>query len=150
MSEVYRIALSPARIEHPLGLGSHTRARFASLVRIPVICTQILGQARAYTAFIPGVTVLAYYSFNFGLRIWDIAALTAEYRKSTDGYTHMLQGTRDGWVITQDNKPLFWVPVEHRKHLYVPLFKVVVEGSQISTFFKFMLGRNWTECMDNE
>jgi len=95
-------------------------------------------------------TSLQYYFFNFGLRVWDVEDLTAEYQKSTYGYTHMLQGTRDGWVITQDNKPLFWVPVEHRKHLYVPLFKVVVEGSQISTFFKFMLGRNWTECMDNE
>jgi len=34
--------------------------------------------------------------------------------------------------MSQDDEPLFRVPLE-RKHLYVPPFKVVIEESQIST-----------------
>jgi len=53
----------------------------------------------------------------------------------------------------QDDGPLFWVPVEHRKYLYVPPFKVVIEGSELSTILYFSnsrLGRKWAECVDKE
>ena len=30
-----------------------------------------------------------------------------------------MQGMVDGWVMDQDNELLFWVPVEHRKDVYV-------------------------------
>jgi len=46
----------------------------------------------------------------------------------------MLQGMRDGWVTSEDNEPLFQVPVKNKKHLYAPPFKVVIEGSQFRTF----------------
>jgi len=72
--------------------------------------------------------VLAYSFFNFGMSILDRADLTAEYRKSSDGYTQMLQGMRDGWVMSQDNEPQFRVPAKYRTHLYVSPFKVVIEG----------------------
>jgi len=125
MSEVYRIALSPAWIEYPLAtdsllLGSHTRTRFAFLVCIPVICTRISWVKQEHTRRQYGGTVLAYYSFNFGMGILDIADLMVEYRKPTHGYTQMLQGMTDGWVMSQDVEPWFWVPDEHRTHLYVP------------------------------
>ena len=51
----------------------------------------------------------------------------------------------------QDDEPLFWVPVENRKDLYVPSSRVVIEGSQISTILDLSnsrFGRKWTECID--
>jgi len=59
----------------------------------------------------------------------------------------------DRWVMSWDDEPLFWVPVEHREHLYMPPFKVVIEGSQISTKLDFSNSRfrtRWTECIDKE
>ena len=86
----------------------------------------------------------------FGLRIWDIAA---EHRHSTHGYEHVLQGMTNGWVMGQDDEPMIWVPVEHREHLHVPPFKMVIEAPQISTTLDLSnsrLGRKWTECIDKE
>jgi len=60
----------------------------------------------------------------------------------------MLQGMR---VMSLDDEPLFRVPVKNKKHLHAPPFKVVIEGSQISTILSFRnsrLGRKWTECID--
>jgi len=65
----------------------------------------------------------------------------------------MMQGMADGWVMGQDDEPLFWVPVEQREHLYVPPFRVVIEAPQISTilnFSKSRFGKKWTECIDKE
>ena len=53
----------------------------------------------------------------------------------------------------QDNEPLFWVPVEHRKDVYVPWCRVVIKASEISTILDLSnarLGRKWTECIDKE
>jgi len=59
----------------------------------------------------------------------------------------------DGWVMGQDNEPLFWVPVEHRKDVYVPPCRVVIKAPEISTILDMSnsrLGRKWTECIDKE
>ena len=55
--------------------------------------------------------------------------------------------------MSRDDEPLFWVPVEHREHLCVPPFKVVIEGPQISTKLDFSnsrFGTRWAECIDKE
>jgi len=53
-----------------------------------------------------------------------------------------------------DNELLFWVPVENRQGLYVPPFKGLIEGSQISiTILDFdysRFGRKWTKCINKE
>ena len=59
---------------------------------------RILGRSRAYMAFIRDGTALTYYSD--GMRIWEIADLTAEDWHSSDGYELMLQSMRDGWMMT--------------------------------------------------
>ena len=59
----------------------------------------------------------------------------------------------DGWVMSEDDEPLFWVPIEHRKDVYVPWCRVVIKASQISTILDMSnsrLGRKWTECIDKE
>ena len=43
-----------------------------------------------------------------------------------------------------DDKLLFWVPVEQREHLYVPLFDI----STIMDFSNSRFGRKWAECID--
>jgi len=68
---------------------------------------QTLGQGRARMTFARDGKKLAYHSFDFGTRIWGIAGLTAEHRYFTNGYEHMLQGMRGGWVIDQDDEPSF-------------------------------------------
>ena len=155
-SEVDAIALSPALIDHSLANRLIAlRFKHENAIRLFDAHTghmhaQILGQALASVTFIRDETKLAYYSFDFGLRIWDP---TAEHWHSTDGYEHMPQGMRDGWVMNRGDEPLFWVPVEHRECLCVPPFKVVTEGSQTSTILDFSnlrLGREWTECIDKE
>ena len=156
-SKVHRIGLSPALIEHPLG------DRLIAL-RFPcenTICNaynghlygQILGQEDGYLAFIRGGTALAYYYSNIGLRTWEIADLAADHRHSTDGHELMMQGMMDGWVMGQNDEPLFWVPVEHRKDVYVPRCRVVIKAPKISTILDLSnsrLGRKWTECIDKE
>jgi len=53
-----------------------------------------------------------------------------------------------------DNEPLFWVPVEHRNNLYLPLPRKVIEVSKKKVvsldLSKPMLGSKWTECIDRE
>jgi len=150
-SRVDEIALSPALIDHSLG----KRLIALRSIHENAIClfdaytghlhAQILGQASAHMAFIRDGTALAYYSPNFGLRICEIADLTHKYKP-------MLQGVTDGWMMGQDDEPLFWVPVEHREHLCAPLLKVVFEGSQMSTILDLSnsrLGKKWAECIDN-
>jgi len=73
--------------------------------------------------------VLTYYSFNFGLRIWDVELSTGNPLMDI---LICCKAWGGGWVMSQDDEPLFRVPLE-RKHLYVPPFKVVIEESQIST-----------------
>jgi len=89
---INQITLSPALIDHSLG------ERLIALRSKPrnVIClfdaytsylhTQILGQAEEYMVFIQNGTMLAYYSPDFGLRIWD---LTTEHWQCTHGYDLM-------------------------------------------------------------
>jgi len=109
-------------------------------------------------AFIQDGTTLAYYYPNIGLRTWEIAdltveiaSLTAEHWHSTHGLELMMQGMMDGWVMGKDNEPLFWVPVEHRKDVFVPQCRVVIKAPQISTILDMSnsrFGRKWTECID--
>jgi len=112
-----------------------------------------LGQEDGNLAFIRDGTALAYYHPNIGLRTWEIADLAAEHQHSTDGHELAMQGMIDGWVMGQDNEPLFWVPVEHRKDVYVPPCRVVIKAPRISTILDISnsrLGRKWTECIDKE
>jgi len=158
-SDVYDTAFSPALIEHPLGDGlialrlKHENAIGLYNAYDGQLYGQILGQEDGNLAFIRDGTALAYYYSNIGLRTWEVADLAAEHQHSTDGHELMMQGMIDGWVMDQDNEPLFWVPVEHRKDVYVPPCRVVIKASQISTILDMSnsrLGRKWTECIDKE
>jgi len=115
---------------------------------------KILGRGSAHMAFIRDGTKLAQYSSNFGLRIWDITHLTDEHWHSVHGYELMPCEMTDGWVVGRDNKPLFWVPVEHRKNLYVLLPGVVLgipgKKETVVDLSTSRLGRKWTECIDKE
>jgi len=156
---VYDTAFSPTLVEHPRG----DRLIALRLKRENAIglynaynghlCGQILGQEDGFLAFIRDGTALAYYYSSIGLRAWEIADLTAEHQHSTDGHELMMQGMIDGWVMGQDDEPLFWVPVEHRKDVYVPRSRVVIKAPKISTILDLSnsrLGRKWTECIDKE
>jgi len=155
-SEVDEIALSPALIDHPYSDRLIAlRLKHENAIRLldaysGNLYAQILGPADVHMAFIRDGTALAYYFPDFGLRIWDIADLMDEHQHSAHGYELMMKGVTNGWVMGQDDEPLFWVPAEHREHLYVPPFKVVIEGSQITIldFSEARLGRRWTECID--
>ena len=157
-SEVNAIALSPALIGHSLGKrlisleSKHENAIGLFDAYTGHLHAQILGQAYGYMAFIRDGTALAYYYYyNSGVRIWEIADLTAEHRHSTHGYELRLQGMEDGWMMDQDDEPLFWVPVENRQCLYVPPPRVLIEGPDISTSLDFSnsrFGTKWTECVD--
>jgi len=129
-SWVDRIALSPALIDHSPGerliaLSSERENAirlFDAYTGHPYV--QILGQADAHMAFIRDGTALAYYFHRSGSKICDIADLSVDRWHSE----LMLQGIRDGWMMGQDNEPLFWVPVENRKGLSVPRPRAVIEG----------------------
>jgi len=155
--EVHQIALSPALIDHsPCKRLIALRPIRENVVRLFDAHTghlhaQILGQAPATMVFIQNGTALANYDYGSGIRVWGIADLTAEHWHSTDGYELMLQGMKDGWMVGQDNEPLFWVPVENRQGLYVPPPRELIKGSQITTILDYSnsrFGRKWTECID--
>jgi len=55
------------------------------------------------------------WNHNTAKFFWEIADLTAKQQHPTNGHELMMQGMMDGWVMGQDNEPLFWVPIEHRK-----------------------------------
>jgi len=101
--------------------------------------------------FIQDGTKLAQYSHHFGLRIWDIADLMDEHWNSTHGYELMTCDMTDGWVVSLDNEPLFWVPVEHREILRVQSSRVIPrkETTRVD-LSKSRLCRKWTECIDQE
>jgi len=156
-SRVDRIALSPAWIDHSLGKRLIAlKLQHENAIRLFDAYTghlhaQILGQAWGYMAFIRGGTALAYYSPKFGLRIGDIVDLAAEHWHSTHGYKLMPQAMVDGWVMGQDDEPLFWVPVEHRERLCMPPSKMAIEGFETSTTLDLSnsrLCKKWTECID--
>ena len=158
-SKVYNIAFSPALTKHPLGDRlialrlKHENAIHLFNAYNGHLYGQILGQEDGDLAFIRDGTVLAYYYSNIGLRTWEIADLTAEHQHSTNGHELMMQGMMDGWVMGQDNEPLFWVPIEHRKDVYAPRCRVVIKAPQISTILDLTnsrFGRKWTECIDKE
>jgi len=160
-SEVDGIALSPAlthSLDKTLIALSFRRERVLRLFDAYTghLHAHILGETYKTTALIRDGTALAnYYDYyhNSGVRIWEIADLTVEHRHSTHGYELMLQGIRDGWMMGQGDEPLFWVPVENRKYLYMPPPRVVIEGSYISTILDYSnsrFSRNWMECIDEE
>jgi len=158
-SEVYGIALSPPLIGHFLG-DRLIALRFTHENAIRLfdaysghLYGEILGQENGYMAFIRDGTALAYYFDDIGLRTWEIADLSTEHWHSTDVCELMMQGMADGWAMGQDNELLIWLPVEHRKDMYVPPPRVVIEAPQISTILDFSnsrFGRKWTECVDKE
>jgi len=152
---VYWIALSPALIDHHLG-DRLIALRFMHENAIHLfdaynghLYGQILGQEHARMVFIRDGTALAYYAYKIGLRTWEIADLTTEHH----GHEIMMQGMRDGWVMGQDDEPLFWVPIEHRKDVYVPACRVVIKAPEVPTILDFSnsrFSREWTECIDKE
>jgi len=156
---VYDIAFSPALVDYlsvkrliALRLKRENAIRLFNAYN-GHLYGQILGQEDGSLAFIRDGTVLAYYYPNIGLRTWEIADLAAEHQHSTDGHELTMQGMMDGWVMGQDNEPLFWVPIEHRKDVYAPRCRVVIKTPQISTILDLSnsrLGRKWTECIDKE
>jgi len=113
-----------------------------------------LGPGSAHMVFIQDGTKLAHYSSDFGLRIWDITHLTDEHWHSVHGYELMPYDMTGGWVVGRDNEPLFWVPVEHRKNLYVlrPGVVLGIPGKKetVVDLSTSRLGRKWMECIDNE
>ena len=57
----------------------------------------------------------------------------------------------DGWVVGRDNQPLFWVPVEHRKNLWVQSYRTIPGKKEtVVDLSNSRLGRKWTECIDKE
>ena len=157
-SKAYAMALSPNLIQHSPN-GRLIALKHDSEIGLYDVYTghlnaKILDQGSAVMAFIRDGTKLAQYSRDFGLRIWDIADLTDEHWHSAHGYEPMLRGMRDGWVMGQDNEPLFWVPVEHRKSLCVLLPRVVLGIPRKKETFVDLsnsrFGRNWTECINKE
>jgi len=156
---VYYITLLPVLNNHSLGdrlialRFTHENAIVLFDAYSGHLYGQILGQENAWMAFIRDGTMLACCSNGIGVRTWEIVDLTAEHQHSTNGHELMMQGMRDGWVMGQDDQPLFWVPIEHRKDVYVPPCRVVIKPLQISTildFYKSRFGRKWTECIDKE
>ena len=54
-------------------------------------------------------------------------------------------------MIGQDNKSLFWVPVEHRNNLCpLPQFETIWGQSTKLSLSNFRDGNKWTECIDQE
>jgi len=114
---------------------SHLYARFyASAIPIGFTCVP----------FMQGGTKLAFNDGQMG--IWDLRA----------GYSHgrsfILKGMKNGWMMSQDNVPLFWVPSKHREFLWVPLPKTVIavpRGKVTSLDLSTSrLGNEWMECID--
>ena len=158
-SPPYDIALSPAPIDHSLPNGlialefKHRSAIHLFDVYNGHLYGQILGQENVHMIFIRDGTALACYRSDIGLKTWEIADLKTEHWNSIDGYELMMQGMINGWVMDQDNELLFWVPVEHRKDVYVPPCRVVIKAPQISTILDFSnsrFGRKWAECIDKK
>jgi len=159
VSQPYDIALSPAPIDHSLPNGLVALMfKPENAIRLFDVYNghlygQILGQENANMMFIRDGTALACYWSDIGLRTWEIADLTTEHWNSIDGHELKMQGMVDGWVMDQDNELLFWVPVEHRKDVYVPPCRVAIKAPQISTILDLSnsrFGKKWTECIDKE
>jgi len=159
-SWVYAMVLSPTLIEHSLSdrliaLWFKDEDTIHLLnVYTGHLYAKILGRGSADMVFIRDGTKLAQYSHDFGLRRWDIADLTDEHWNSTHGYEPMPCDMTDGWVVGRDNERLFWVPVEHRKNLYVLLPRVILgiprKKETVVDLSNSRLGRKWTECIDKE
>ena len=100
--------------------------------------------------FIQDGTKLALHSFEAEtMRIWD---LRTEYSHATHKYELFPQKMKDGWMMDQDNAPLFWVPLEHREFLWASLPRVVIgvprEKTMSLDLSSSRLGNEWTECID--
>jgi len=159
-SYVDAMALSPTLIEHsPSDRLIALRFNSENTIHLLNVYTgrlyaKILGPGSADMVFIQDGTKLAQYSSNFGLRIWDITHLTDEHWHSVHGYELMPCEMTDGWVVGRDNQPLFWVPVEHRKNLCMPLPRVVPgiprKKETVVDLSTSRLGRKWTECIDKK
>jgi len=157
-SRVDAMALSPTLIEHSpsdrlIALWFEDKNTIHLLnVYTGHLYAKILGRGSANMVFIQDGTKLAQYSRGFGLRIWDIADLTDEHWNSTHGYELIMTcEMTDGWVMGQDNEPLFWVPVEHRESLCVQSPRVIPRKKTTRVdLSKSRLCRRWTECIDKE
>ena len=157
ISSVNAMALSPTLIEHSpsnrlIALWFADKNTIHLLdVYTGHLYTKILSRGSANMVFIQDGTKLAQYSHHFGLRIWDIADLMDEHWNSTHGYELMTCDMTDGWVVSLDNEPLFWVPVEHREILRVKSSRVIPRKKTTRVdLSKSRLCRKWTECIDQE
>jgi len=150
MSGVDTIALSPALNDRSLGdrlialhcdsvtlLDIHTGLLYAQFwVPGPVKCM----------AFIRDGTSLMTYDSQDPIRIYDIA----EHRNAIHGYESVLRGTKDGWMVSQEDELLFWVPLEHRRVLCLPHVETIWWRPTKVDLSNFKFGTKWTECIDQE
>lgn len=163
MSAVSGIAVSPAVNHESLGdrliavscYETHTTSILD--VYTSHLYTQFWNQRKPlfrHMAFLRDGTKLASYLLygDDPIRIWDIVDLTAKKWHATRGYELMMRGIKDGWMMGRDNRPLFWVPSEHREYLCVPLPKVVIGVPRNKPTYldlsRSRLCSKWTECID--
>ncbi|GJJ11143.1 hypothetical protein Clacol_005374 [Clathrus columnatus] len=53
----------------------------------------------------------------------------------------------DGWVTTQNNELLFWVPNRYHETLYTPKLKYLIKGKSTELdLSSFSHGKSWTSC----
>ncbi|GJJ11102.1 hypothetical protein Clacol_005333 [Clathrus columnatus] len=53
----------------------------------------------------------------------------------------------DGWVITQNNGLLFWIPNRYRETLYTPNLKYIIKGKPTELdLSSFSHGQSWASC----
>jgi len=83
-------------------------------------------------------------------RIYDIADLAAKHRNATHGHQPVPRGMRDGWMVSQDDELLFWVPLEHRQVLCLHYVETTWGRPMKVDLSKFKFGTEWTECIDQE
>jgi len=159
-SEVHAMALSPTPVEHPSHNGLialfFEDKKFIYLLNVYTghLYAKISGRGSANMAFIRDGTELACYFSDIGLRTWDIADPTDEHWYSVHGYKPIVEGMQDGWLMDQDDEPLFWVPIEHRDSLYVSTPRVVFEVPRMKEtnvdLSQSRLGGKWVECIDKK
>ena len=51
-------------------------------------------------------------------------------------------------MVGQDDEPLFWVPLEHRKVLCLPYLEVIGDRPPKMDLSKLRYDSKWAECID--
>ncbi|KAF7309317.1 WD40 repeat-like protein [Mycena indigotica] len=53
----------------------------------------------------------------------------------------------DGWVLSEQEDLLFWLPPDFRPGFYMPLSTKVISHHKVNfSYENFMHGDNWTKC----